>query len=132
MTALTWTGALVGLLNLLVGGALVTAIKNWPRVKELTIGQRRGDLDDMRTRITSLEAKVEIASTAAHAAELKLVYAVSAVQLLATKIRADNPNDPTLAQAMELLAAATGGEMPSWATKLSKGLGKMKGVDDDD
>jgi HAMP domain-containing protein len=127
VAGITWTGALVGLLNVLVGGALVAAIRNWPRLRELTIGQRKDDLDDMRKRITDLETKVESASAAAHSAEMKLVYAVSAVQLLAAKIRADNPNDPTLLQALELLAAATGGEMPGWAGKLSKGVAKIKG-----
>lgn len=31
----TWTAALVGLLNLLVGGALVAVIKQWPAIKRL-------------------------------------------------------------------------------------------------
>lgn len=135
VSGFSWTAILVALLNVLVGGALVAAIKNWPRLKELTIGQRRDDMALMDGRIASLErqvkeatAKIEEANTVAHTAEMKLVYAVSAVHLLATKIRADNPNDPTLLQAMELLTAATTGTMPDWPGKLGAALGRMKGT----
>lgn len=129
-TGWTWTAifgaAQTAIALVLGGGGFVAIVKVWPRMKELAIGQRRSDLDDMRDRIGELEKKVEVASASAHAAEMKLVYAVSAVQLLAAKVRADNPDDPTLAQAMELIAAATGGEMPSWAGKLAKGLSSTK------
>ncbi|HEX8415010.1 MAG TPA: hypothetical protein VF637_14155 [Sphingomicrobium sp.] len=82
----------------------------------------------MRKRITDLEAKIQTASASAHSAEMKLVYSVSAVQLLATKIRADNLNDPALLQAMELLKAATSGEMPPWVGKVTAGLNNTRGT----
>lgn len=118
-----WTGVILGVLTLL--GIIVKA---WPRLLELLIGQRRNDLDDMRKRIGDLEAKVELASTAAHAAEMKLVYAVAAVQLLAANVRARSPDDPTLKQAMELLAAATSGGLSGWAGKLADGVDRIKGT----
>lgn len=118
-----WTGVAIAAF-----AALTAVVKVWPRLVELLIGQRRSDLEDLRARITVLEGKVEAASSAAHTAEMKLVYAVAAIQLLAAKVRADNPSDPTLAQAMELLSAATSGGMPGWSAKLAAGLSGMPGV----
>ena len=110
---------------LLIG--LVTAwVKFGPKWRELGIGERRNDLDDMKERIKELEGKVDALSATAHAAEMKTVYAVAACQLLAARIRADNPDDPTLRQATELLAAATGGEMPRWEDKLGMALAAKK------
>lgn len=113
----------------------VALIKGWPaivdattRAREAMAAGKRGTIEDLRDRIVALEAKVETASQAAHTAEMKLVYAVSAVQLLAARIRADNPDDPTLAQAMELLSAATGGALPGWAGKVADGLSRLQGV----
>lgn len=126
----TWTAALVGLLNLLIGGALVAIIKNWPRLKELAIGQRRDDLDDFRERVTTLEAKVEAATASAHSAEMKLIYAVSAVQLLMGRLQAEAPDDPAIRQARELLAAATSGGMPGFAGVFIDGLHRVKGTNE--
>ncbi len=115
------------------GGFLKAWVQNGPLLRKIeadataaAAAVRRDDMDDMRERITQLEAKVEGATQAAHKAEMKLVYAVSAVQLLAAKIRAENPNDPTLRQAAELLAAATSGDLPGWEQKLTTGLTKDK------
>lgn len=99
----TWTAALVGMLNILIGGALVAAIKNWPRLKELGITERRDDLDIMSERIRSLEAKVEHLTTAVHEAEMKLVSALAAYRLIASDLRNRDPDSPILAQAGELL-----------------------------
>lgn len=119
----------------LVFGLFGAMVKAWPALKKLAnereagaLAARAEDMEDMRKRITDLEGKVESASAAAHSAELKLVYAVSAVQLLAAKIRSDNPNDPALLQAMELLKAATSGEMPPWAGKTAAGLNNIRGT----
>jgi len=108
-------------------------IKGWPAISDavtrakVVIAQgRKNATDELLTRIIALEAKVETASTAAHTAEMKLVYAVSAVQLLAARIRAENPDDPTLQQAMELLSAATTGGIPPWAPKLASGIAAMQ------
>ena len=46
----------------------------------------------------------------------------------AAKVRADNPDDPTLKQAMELLKAATTGGMPGFVTPLMEGLNSIKGL----
>lgn len=116
--------------------AIVTLalIKGWPAISDavtrarVAIAEgRKGTIDDLRERIVALEGKVESASAAAHSAELRLVYAVSAVQLLAAPIRADNPDDPVLRQAMELLSAATTGGLPPWSSKLANGLDGIKG-----
>lgn len=119
----------------LVFGLFGAMVKVWPALKKLAneresgaLAARAEDMDDMRKRITDLEAKVDEASHAAHAAEMKLVYAVSAVQLLAAKIRHDAPNDPALLQAMELLKAATSGELPSWGAKLATALNQVRGT----
>ncbi len=108
-------------------------IKGWPaisdanaRARESIATRKSNTIDDLRDRIGLLEAKVESASTAAHAAELKLVYAVNAVQLLAARIRSDNPDDPALQQAMELLSAATTGGLTNWAGKLANGLNDIR------
>jgi hypothetical protein len=110
-------------------------IKGWPAISDAVTRARialaegrKSTIDDLRDRIVALEGKVEHASTAAHAAEMKLVYAVSAVQLLAARIRAENPDDPSLKQAMELLSAATTGGLPSWAPKLASGLDSVRGA----
>lgn len=135
VTNFTWS-ALFGLIAVLINGtAFGVWLKTRPLMKqrenerELTaLTARAEDMDDMRKRIGDLETKVETASASAHSAEMKLVYAVSAVQLLAAKIRADNPNDPALLQAMELLKAATSGEMPPWAGKMAAGLNNIRGT----
>lgn len=110
-------------------------IKGWPaivdattRAKEALANRKSNVIEDLRERIVALESKVESASLLAHTAEMKLVYAVSAVQLLAARIRADNPDDPALKQAMELLSAATTGGMPGWSNKLAVGLDTVRGT----
>ena len=111
---------------------VLALIKGWPAISDAVTRARvalaegrKSTIDDLRERIAALEGKVESASAAAHAAELRLVYAVSAVQLLAAPIRADNPDDPVLKQAMELLSAATTGGLPPWSSKLAQGLGDI-------
>jgi hypothetical protein len=60
----TWTTALVGLLNLLVGGALVSFIRSRPSLKKIDadreanlLHERAKDMQEMRDRITRLEAE---------------------------------------------------------------------------
>jgi hypothetical protein len=131
----TWSAGLLATLNAVVIGVAVAFVKAWPALKKIAndrektaLEARGADMVKMNERVAALEARVETASQAAHSAEMKLVYAVNAVQLLAAPIRAANPNDPTLLQAMELLAAATVGGMPGWAPKISAELTKIKGV----
>jgi hypothetical protein len=113
---------------------LLALIKGWPalsdaatRAREAMAKGRQVNMAALSARVATLEAKVEEATHLAHTAEMKLVHAVAAVQLLAAKIRADNPSDPTLKQAMELLAAATTGSLSGWAAKLADGADRMKG-----
>jgi len=134
----TWSAGLLATLNAVALGVAVALVKAWPALKKIandrekTALEARGeDMATMTARLEALERKVESASALAHAAEMKLVYAVNAVQLLAARIRADNPTDPTLLQAMELLAAATSGGLPGWATKIpSAELNKIRGTDE--
>lgn len=121
----------------LLAVVLVALIKAWPlltaqaiKAREQMRSEKRAELDDLRRRIGELEKGVTAATKAAHEAELKLVYAVSAIQLLAAKVRRDAPDDPALQQAMELLSAATGGGLPGWAGKLAGGLTSIKGTEE--
>lgn len=112
-----WTTStyLLFALNLLLGGGgVVAVVKVWPELKKIATTSRRDELDDLRERITSLEGKVQNANDAAHRSEMKLVYAVNAIQLLAGRIRSDDPNDPILKQANDMLQLATTGELSIW------------------
>lgn len=64
---------------------------------------RRGDMSDLRERISALEAKVETASETAHQAELKLVSALAAYRLIASELLKLDPDNTILKQAQELL-----------------------------
>lgn len=64
VNGLTWTGALVGLLNLLVGGVLVAIVKSRPALKKLTnereaslLEERAAEMNKMRDRLEKLEAE---------------------------------------------------------------------------
>lgn len=127
MTTSSW---LLVALNLLFGGGLVAgAIKVWPQLKRIASDERadqrdhRKDyLEDMRKRIGDLEREVKEAKETAHSSELKLVYAINAIQLLASKVRASDPDDPVLKHAMELLSAALTGGLEPWERVLDRNL----------
>jgi signal transduction histidine kinase len=55
----TWTTALVGLLNLLVGGGLVAWIKQRPRMKEIQANADERLRTDLITRVEKLERKID-------------------------------------------------------------------------
>jgi hypothetical protein len=55
----TWTTALVGLLNLLVGGGLVAWIKQRPRMKEIQANADERLRTDLITRGEKLERKID-------------------------------------------------------------------------
>lgn len=119
----------------LLASVLLAIIKGWPLLTRLRneretglLGAQSIEMEKLNRRIEQLEAKAEAAMAAAHSADMKLIYAVNAVQLLAAKIRAHDPNDPALAQAMELLRAATSGEVPAWAGKLAAGINQIRGT----
>lgn len=114
----TWTAALVGLLNLLIGGALVAVIKSWPRLKELAIRQRRGDMEDFRTRISDLERRVDQANEAAGIAKdsativrMQMVSMQAAFELVAGELERADPDNPVLKQARRLIAQAATSDM---------------------
>ena len=116
-----WTSStyLLVALNLILGGGFTAAIvKVWPQLKTIAAASRRDDLDDLRSRVGTLEGQVQAANTAAHRAEMKLVYAVNAFQLLAGRIRSDDPNDPVLKQANDLLQLAATGDLSIWMREL--------------
>lgn len=106
----TWTAALVAILNLLIGGALVAVIKNWPKLKELAIKARRDDMDDMRQRITELETVAKNASEKAHRSEMIVVTVVAAFQLAMGELEKLDPENKVLKQARELMAVAMTGD----------------------
>lgn len=111
VTGFTWTAALVGFLNVLIGGGIVGGIiKVWPMLKKLANEReaaiatgRRDDMDDMRQRIIALESKVEDVTTRAHQVEMKLVSALAAYRLIASELQKIDPDSPILKQAQELL-----------------------------
>lgn len=60
----SWTSVLVGLLNLLVGGALVAAIRSRPALRKIAndreaslLKERALDMEAMRARLEKLEAE---------------------------------------------------------------------------
>lgn len=124
---------LVGL-NVLFGGGLVAAaIKVWPQLKQIASeerakerGFRKDELDDMRQRITDLERQVKEAKDTAHSSEMKLVFAINAVRLLAGKVAAENPDDPVLKQAMEMLSASITGDLGAWERELAVKLPEVR------
>lgn len=62
----TWTTVLIGLLNLLMGGALVSFIRSRPSLRKIDtdreanlLSERAKEMDDMRKRIERLEVAAE-------------------------------------------------------------------------
>lgn len=63
----TWTTVLVGLLNLLVGGALVSFIRSRPSLKKIDadreanlLSERAKEMQEMRERMEKLEAMLDL------------------------------------------------------------------------
>lgn len=107
VSGFTWTAALVGILNLLVGGALVAAIKNWPRLREMANARRKGDLDDMRQRITVLESEVKSATATALKAQMQMTYVTAALGMVSAELERQDPGNSVIKQAREMVAQAT-------------------------
>lgn len=59
VTGWSWTTGMVGLLNLLVGGALVAWIKQRPKMKELQGSAQDKLVDDLMGRVTKVEELLE-------------------------------------------------------------------------
>lgn len=114
--AMTAAGVWAGVIMLALT-ILLAAVKIWPKMRELDIGQRKDDLADLRTRIIALESKVEEANSRAtsandkaHQSDMKLVSAVAAFQLVTTELRKHDPDSPALRQAQDLMAMAATGD----------------------
>lgn len=119
ITGWTTSTYLLAVLNVLFGGGLVAGIiKVWPQIKQIAASARRSDIERLEERVGTLETQVLAANNAAHRSEMKLVYAINAIQLLAGRIRSDNPDDPILKQANDMLQLATTGEMSIWMRDL--------------
>jgi hypothetical protein len=54
-----WTAALVGLLNVLFGGALVSYVRSRPRLKEIEQSAEDKLRNDLLTRVEKLEQKID-------------------------------------------------------------------------
>ncbi len=67
----SWTTVLVGLLNLLVGGALVAWIKQRPKMRELEQTAEAKLRDDLMERVRKLEASAEAHAIAREAERLR-------------------------------------------------------------
>ena len=112
---------------------LIAVVKIMPKMKELRIGEKRGELDDLRERIVALETKVEeanrhadLANEKSHRSEMKLMAAVSAFQLVTTDLRKHDPDSPALRQAQELMSMAATGDFGM--DRALKALGAVNGV----
>jgi hypothetical protein len=68
----TWTTALVGLLNLLVGGALVSWIRSRPQLRQIETSSEEKLRSDLLHRVETLERKLE-EKEAIHAAEMAIM-----------------------------------------------------------
>jgi len=68
----TWTTALVGLLNLLVGGALVSWIRSRPRLKEIEVDADSDLRKDLLKRVETLERKLD-EERAIHEAQIAIM-----------------------------------------------------------
>jgi hypothetical protein len=68
----TWTTALVGLLNLLVGGALVSWVRSRPQLRQIETASEEKLRSDLLHRVETLERKLE-EKEAIHAAEMAIM-----------------------------------------------------------
>ncbi len=60
VSGFTWTAALVGLLNLLVGGVLVALVKSWPALKKLGIDENERLRQDRREDYRELRREFDL------------------------------------------------------------------------
>lgn len=59
VSGFSWTTALVGVLNLLVGGALVAWVRSRPKMREVEVSAEEKLRNDLIERITKLEGQIE-------------------------------------------------------------------------
>lgn len=110
------------ILLILLNGIGVTVLAKlitiWPRLTELKMGERRGDIDGMSKRIAALEASVEkaneaagIAKEAAHILQMQMISLQNGFALVAGELERRDPTNPILQHARELIAQAATSDM---------------------
>jgi hypothetical protein len=123
---LTWTGALVGLLNVLVGGALVALIRSWPTLKKIANDREETQSNRYGARITALEEKAERAMSAATRAQMQMTYVTAALGMVSAELERKDPGNPVIKSARDLVAQATHEEPPFG--EMVRKLGAERGV----
>lgn len=112
VTGFTWTSALVGLLNVLVGGALVAFIRSLPNLKKVANEREEAHSNRYGQRIASLEEKAERALTAATHAQMQMTYVTAALGMVSAELERKDPGNPVIKSARDLVAQATQAEPP--------------------
>lgn len=112
VSGLTWTGALVGLLNVLVGGALVAFIKSLPTLKKIANEREESQSNRYGTRIAALEQKAEAAMAVATRAQMQMTYVTAALGMVSAELERRDPGNPVIKSARDLVAQATHEEPP--------------------
>lgn len=107
VSGLTWTGALVGLLNILVGGALVAFIKSLPTLKKIANEREESQSSRYGQRIAALEEKAERAMAAATRAQMQMTYVTAALGMVSAELERKDPGNPVIKSARDLVAQAT-------------------------
>jgi uncharacterized protein YlxW (UPF0749 family) len=90
-TGFTWTAGLVGLLNVLVGTALVAWIKNRAPMRQLQKDADEKLRDDLITRVEKLEGRLD-KEREAHTAELATLHAEYDADMAVMRHRVNNLN----------------------------------------
>jgi hypothetical protein len=123
----------MALANLLIGGLLVSIVRTRPAIMKIAnereaakAAGRRDDMDDMRKRITDLEAKVEAANATSLQAKMQMTYVTAALGMVSAELERRDPGNPVIKQAREMVAQATNDD-DTFGTELRK-LATVKGV----
>lgn len=125
VSGLTWTGALVGLLNVLVGGALVAFIKSLPTLKKIANEREESQSNRYGQRIAALEQKAEAAMTVATRAQMQMTYVTAALGMVSAELERKDPGNPVIKSARDLVAQATS-EEPNFGSMVAR-MNQMKG-----
>jgi hypothetical protein len=81
-------------------------MKDRPKMFEL-FSKRKADIDGgLAQRVADLEARVDKAVTDAHVAQMQVTTLNAAFQLVAGELHRQDPNNPTLKLAREMIASA--------------------------
>jgi hypothetical protein len=128
-TGMITSGGIVTII-LMLAYALIKIAPKW---RELGIGQRKDDMDELRDRITVLERRTDEANQRATTAEratnevrMHMVTLNTACALLAGELAKVSPGNPVLIQAKELIRLAASEDM-GWSEE-GKKLAMMPGL----